>query len=80
MDFTQDDIKQDILKNIVRIAKIEGTDEKTLINDILSEAIEEYDNCVLLKKIKEADARIDEGESVSVKELADTIGVDLDEL
>ena len=59
--FTPIDIKQDILKNIVRIAKSEGTDEKTLINDILSEAIREYDNCELLKKVKEAEARIDEG-------------------
>ena len=65
---------------MLEIAKSEGTDEKTLINDILSEAIHEYDNCGLLKKVKEADARIDDGESVSVEELAESIGVDLGEL
>ena len=78
MPFTQNDIKDDILKNILRIAKSEGIDEKNLINDILSNAIQEYDNCGLLKKIKEADARIDDGESISVEELAEAIGVDLD--
>ena len=66
--------------DIVRIAKNEGIDEKTLINNILSEAILEYNNCELLKKVKEADARIDKGESISVEELADSIGVDLAEL
>ena len=67
-------------KIILEIAKSEGTDEKTLINDILSEAIREYDNHGLLKKINEAEAIIEEEDSISIEELAESIDVYLGKL
>ena len=34
----------------------EGINEETIINDILSEAIEENDDCELFKKVKQAES------------------------
>lgn len=58
------DIKPDVLKSINEIAKDEGTDEKTIINDLLSEAIEEYNDCELLKKVKRAESEFKEGKTI----------------
>jgi len=58
------DIKPDILKVITQIAKDEGTDEKTIINDFLSEAIEDYANCELLKRLNNGVAEIRAGEGI----------------
>ena len=58
------DIKPDILKVISRIAKDEGTDEKTIINDFLSEAIEEYTDCELLERLNKGVAEIKAGEGI----------------
>jgi len=58
------DIKSDILKGISKIAKDEGTDEKTLINNLLKELIEEYNDCELLKKIKKAESEFKEGKTI----------------
>ena len=53
-----------LLKAISKIAKDEGTDEKTLVNDILSEAIEEYNDCELLERLNKGVAEIREGKGV----------------
>jgi predicted transcriptional regulator len=58
------DIKPDILKVISKIAKDEGTDEKTIINDFLSEAIEEYTDCELLERLNNGVAEIRAGEGI----------------
>ena len=58
------DIKLDILKGISKIAKDEGTDEKTLINNLLSEIVEEYNDCELLKNIKQAESEFEEGKTI----------------
>ena len=58
------DIKPDILKIISKIAKDEGTDEKTIINDFLSEAIEEYTDCELLERLNNGVAEIRAGEGI----------------
>ncbi|MDR3063536.1 MAG: hypothetical protein LBU40_05290 [Methanobrevibacter sp.] len=58
------DIKPDILKIIRKIAKDEGTDEKTIINDFLSEAIEEYTDCELLERLNKGVAEIRAGEGI----------------
>ena len=58
------DIKPDILKGISKIAEDEGIDEKTLINNILSDAVEEYNDCELLLRLKKGVAEIREGESI----------------
>jgi len=58
------DIKPDILKAISKIAKDEGTDEKTIINDFLSEAIEEYADCELLERLNNGVAEIKAGEGI----------------
>ena len=58
------DIKPDILKIISKIAKDEGTDEKTIINDFLSEAIEEYTDYELLERLNNGVAEIRAGKGI----------------
>ena len=53
-----------LLKAISKIAKDEGTDEKTLVNDILNEAVEDYNDCDLLKRLNKGVAEIKAGEGV----------------
>ena len=57
-------IEPDILKGISKIAKDEGTDEETLINDLLSEVVEEYNNCELLENIKKAETEFRDGKTI----------------
>jgi len=59
-------IKDSLYKNISNIAKKEGTNEETIINDILIEAIEEYDNCELLEKVKQAEYEFKEGKTIKL--------------
>ena len=58
------EIKPNLLKAISEIAKDEGTDEKTIINDFLTEAVEDYNDCELLEKIKQADNEFKDGKSI----------------
>ena len=60
-------IDRKILKNISEIARKEGTNEETIINDILSEAVEEYDDCELLKKVKQAESEFKEGKTIRLE-------------
>ena len=53
-----------ILKAISEIANDERTDEKTIINDFLIEAIEKYNDCELLNKIKEEESEFKEGKTI----------------
>ena len=53
-----------LLKAISKIAKDEGTDEKTIITDILSEAVEEYNDCELLDRLNKGVAEIREDKGV----------------
>jgi len=64
MVFATVDIKQDILRVISEIAKDEGTDEKTIINDFLSEAIEEYNDCELLERLNKGVIEIKAGQGI----------------
>ena len=77
---TVKDIKIDtkILESISKMAKEAGTNEEILIHNILSEAIEEYDDCDLLKRLKKGETEIKEGKGIklSMKELSERLGVD----
>jgi len=57
-------IKDPLFKTICNIARKEGTSEETFINDILSETIEEYEGCELLKKVKLAESEFEEGRTI----------------
>ena len=53
-----------LIKAISKIAKDEGTDEKTLVTDILSEVVEEYNDCELLERLNKGVAEIRAGEGI----------------
>ena len=66
-----------ILKSISKIAIKEGTNEESLINSMLSEAIEEYDDCKLLEKVKQAEAEFEAGHTITLTtdELRERLGL-----
>jgi len=57
-------IKNSLFKSISNIAKEKGTNEESIINDLLTEAIEEYDDCELLKKVQQAETEFEEGKTL----------------
>ena len=53
-----------ILEGITKIAREEGTNEQSIITDILSEAIEEHEDSELLEKVKRAESEFEKGKAI----------------
>ena len=70
-------IKGPLFKTISKIAMKEGTSEETIINDILNEVIEEYEDCELLEKVKQAEAEFEAGHTITLTpdELRERLGL-----
>ena len=55
-----------VLESISKIAKDEGINEESIINEFLNEAVEDYDDCELLERLKKSDAEIRDSKGITL--------------